>query len=211
MNTALSRLFSIREGIDSLRPAGRTDRWLVAESLRRAVPTRPPSEDDINRVLDLMTRLYAEIDEDLSAAVLPGVHALLSELKRRRYLLGLLTGNVEPIALTKMRRSRLNGFFQLGGYGYHSENRSEVVRAALEQVQMVTGQSEGHEITVVGDTPLDVEAARVHGLRTLAVATGTFPLDQIRVSSPDRAVPDLSDRDAIVGWLESFPSSDGAG
>ena len=47
------------------------------------------------------------------------------------------------------------------------------------------------EILVIGDTPLDIRCARAIGAKVLAVATGTFTLDEVRAHKPDWAVPNL--------------------
>jgi phosphoglycolate phosphatase-like HAD superfamily hydrolase len=37
----------------------------------------------------------------------------------------------------------------------------------------------------VGDTPADISAARVHGLPTIAVATGNYSFDALMESEPE--------------------------
>ena len=51
---------------------------------------------------------------------------------------------------------------------------------------------------LVGDTPLDVLAAREAGARAVAVATGFADLDALRESEPDALLQDLSDTDAAI-------------
>ena len=51
---------------------------------------------------------------------------------------------------------------------------------------------------LVGDTPLDVLAAREAGARAVAVATGFAGLDALRESEPDALLQDLSDTDAAI-------------
>jgi phosphoglycolate phosphatase len=51
---------------------------------------------------------------------------------------------------------------------------------------------------LVGDTPLDVLAAREAGARAVAVATGFADLDALRASEPDALLQDLSDTEAAI-------------
>ena len=51
---------------------------------------------------------------------------------------------------------------------------------------------------LVGDTPLDVLAAREAGARAVAVATGFAEPRRARESGPDALLQDLSDSDAAI-------------
>jgi phosphoglycolate phosphatase-like HAD superfamily hydrolase len=56
---------------------------------------------------------------------------------------------------------------------------------------------------LVGDTPLDVLAAREAGARSVAVATGFADLDALRESEPDALLQDLGDTDAAIRAITS--------
>ena len=53
-------------------------------------------------------------------------------------------------------------------------------------------------IFVIGDTPHDVACARAVGAVPIAVATGTFTVDQLRDSGAEIVFEDLSDTDAVL-------------
>ena len=46
-------------------------------------------------------------------------------------------------------------------------------------------------VIVIGDTPHDIECARVAGARSIAVATGGFTVEQLREFGADDVLPDL--------------------
>ena len=46
---------------------------------------------------------------------------------------------------------------------------------------------------LVGDTPLDVEAALATGARAVGVATGGFTVEELLAAGAHAALPDLSD------------------
>ena len=54
------------------------------------------------------------------------------------------------------------------------------------------------EVVLVGDTPLDVQAAREAGARAVAVASGFGDEEELRESRPDALLPDLRDTAAVV-------------
>jgi phosphoglycolate phosphatase-like HAD superfamily hydrolase len=53
----------------------------------------------------------------------------------------------------------------------------------------------------VGDTPLDVEAARVAGARAVAVASGEFSVAELTAAGPDAVLPSLTDTAAVLAAI----------
>jgi phosphoglycolate phosphatase-like HAD superfamily hydrolase len=58
-------------------------------------------------------------------------------------------------------------------------------------------------VWVIGDTPHDIACGKVIGARTLAVATGGYPLDQLHAHSPTVVLENLADTAAVMRLLES--------
>jgi phosphoglycolate phosphatase-like HAD superfamily hydrolase len=58
-------------------------------------------------------------------------------------------------------------------------------------------------VVLVGDTPLDVLAAREAGARAVAVATGYADPGALRESEPDALLQDLSDTEAAIRAITS--------
>ena len=54
---------------------------------------------------------------------------------------------------------------------------------------------------VVGDTPHDIQCARVAGARSIAVATGGYTEQQLRECGADEVLPDLSDTQRVLELL----------
>ena len=61
--------------------------------------------------------LAEEVETSPGYRVMPGVVELLERLTGEGRLVGLITGNTEPAAHTKLARADLNRFFAFGGYG----------------------------------------------------------------------------------------------
>ena len=69
--------------------------------------------------------------------LLPGVLEVLEDLSRREDVaLGLLTGNWEPGARTKLSRFDLNRFFDFGAFGCDGVNRSDLPPVATASTGM---------------------------------------------------------------------------
>ncbi len=114
--------------------------------------------------------LYPEIDAAGPAPVVaPGAAAALGRMRAAGAELGLLTGNLEPIARAKMARAGLGDWFPEGGGAFGSDHER---RGALVPIARARAAADGGRVAVVGDTPGDIACARAGGARCVAVATG---------------------------------------
>jgi len=116
----------------------------------------------------------------------------------------VLTGNVRQMAEMKLGAVGLDGHLDLeaGAYGDSHEVRSELVHLARGNAARRYGRDFAGPATVlVGDTPLDVAAARATGARAVAVATGGTSADKLAESGADAVLPDLTDTPAVLSAI----------
>jgi phosphoglycolate phosphatase len=120
----------------------------------------------------------------------------------------VLTGNIRPLAALKLRRAGLSDLLDLdvGGYGDVHEVRAELVPVARLAASRAYGADFGGWSTVlVGDTPLDVEAALAAGARVVGVATGGYSEEELAAAGAHAVLPDLTDtarvRAVVTGAL----------
>jgi len=120
----------------------------------------------------------------------------------------VLTGNVRPMAEMKLGALGLDGHLDLeaGAYGESHEIRSELVHLARGNAARRYGTDFAGTATVlVGDTPLDVAAARATGARVVAVATGGTSAAKLAESGADAVLPDLTDTPAVLAAILAVP------
>ena len=113
----------------------------------------------------------------------------------------LLTGNIRALAEVKLAALGLSGHldFDVGAYGDVHEVRSELVGPARRKAALAYGADFGGEATVlVGDTPLDIEAALVTGARAVGVATGHFSVAELNAAGAHAVLPDLTDTGRVL-------------
>jgi phosphoglycolate phosphatase len=151
--------------------------------------------------------LDATARDGWTGAVLPGVVALLDALDGpgpdgERWVVGVLTGNLEGVARARLDHAGLADRLHVGAFGDANVERWELVAVAMDVCSDHHGGSHAVARTVlVGDTPRDVEAAARAGARSLAVPTGPISRDELAASGPDALVDDLTDTAAIVALL----------
>lgn len=116
----------------------------------------------------------------------------------------LLTGNIEPNAHVKLAAFGLDELVEMdiGGYGSDHGVRAELVGIARGKARAKHGVDIPPErVTLIGDTPLDIEAAHVNGARAVAVATGPYTVAELEQAGPEAALEDLSDTTAVLAVL----------
>ena len=175
---------------DLLRARGRTDPWIEAR-----FPT-------------LWRTYYECLDRELAerdgqVALFAGVRQLLDRLiADERFVLGLVTGNMEEGAWKKLRAAGISEVFDFGAFGSDSERRADLPPLAVARASEHFGERfRVVDSIVIGDTPEDIKCARASSARVRAVATGRHEPAELRSHRPDAVVEDLSDTEAIVRIL----------
>jgi phosphoglycolate phosphatase-like HAD superfamily hydrolase len=150
-----------------------------------------------------VAELEALIGDGTRVTIMPGVGELVRRLAGRDdALVGLLTGNIEPGARVKLRPTGLLDHFRVGAFGSDDIDRRRLPAVACERARRLTGRRFAFdEVTIVGDTPLDVDCARACGAVAVAVATGFHPADDLIACAPDLFFTDFSDVPAALAAL----------
>ena len=192
------------------RPGGKTDPQIVYELLEGS----GVADETITKILPKIQKKYVRRLRDTirgpqHAELKPGVKELLAELdSRKELLLGLLTGNFEEGARIKLETHGLNKYFPFGAFGDGARKRSELPERALEAAKQHAGHTFSRKnIVIIGDTPNDIHCGRHLHVRTLAVATGPFSMEQLEAEGPDFVFQNLTEtQKVLMAILEDLPS-----
>jgi phosphoglycolate phosphatase-like HAD superfamily hydrolase len=165
-------------------------------------------------LLDRLNRRYvAHLAEEIQLPgtgvkdVMPGSAAARRALPARRCSAGTADGNFIDGARIKLGYFDLWRYFPCGAFGGDSANRNDLVPVAMRRAREAgIAEVESHRVIVVGDTPNDVECARVAGALPVAVATGSYSVEQLRQTGADIVFEDLSDTQAFLDLLSDPPS-----
>ena len=204
MSLAFQEVFSIADAFLGIPMAGRTDAWLLNDAA--AAHGIPPDSPDLTRFRDAYVRhLAVELQKPGSArkGLMPGVRQLLDALAPRDdVFLALLTGNYEAGARLKLEYFDLWKYFSCGAFGDAAPHRNVLVPKALARVEACEGLTfAAADAIVIGDTPLDVGCAAHAGARSLAVATGSHSIEELRQAGADHVLQDLSDTKEVLRVL----------
>lgn len=175
--------------------AGRTDHQIAMDMLDGRDGQLPLLLEELAAALGRRQELIRA-----EGRAYPGTHQLLETLAGTDGVAqSLLTGNLEVNAAVKVGAVGLERWldFELGAYGSDPhERRSDLVAIARERAEAKLGLTV--EPVLVGDTPLDVLAAREAGARAVAVATGFSSYEELEAAGPDAVLRDLSDTESAL-------------
>ncbi len=203
MHAAARELFGDTFTLEGVEVAGRIDPLIWADLARiNGIDDHAVHHDRFRA--GYARHLARRLAENNTAVLLPGVPQLLEALGRLEHVtLGLLTGNYPETGTLKIEAAGLDpAGFAVAAWGSDGGSRRELPQRAMTRYHQRTGRRlKGHEVTVIGDTPHDVDCARAHGCRVIAVATGSFSRETLAEHEPDLLVEDLSATGEIVDWI----------
>ena len=159
----------------------------------------------------LATAMQARRDDLLTQGqLLPGAAgALAAVAKLDGVVQTVLTGSSKPNAMLKLRAFGLDGFldFGIGGYGSEAYPKGTLLRVARQRAAEKHRVSFEESATVyIADSPRDVDAARIGGARSLAVASGRATAAELRDAGADAVLPDLTDAAALTAAITRLNS-----
>jgi phosphoglycolate phosphatase len=191
---AFEELHGIPADIGEFTDAGMTDPDVGAKTFEAVMHRKPEPRE----LAQLIQRRLEHLPEAVAASegykVLPGVPERLRQLSRDGHLLGLITGNGDGAAHVKLARGDLNRWFTFGAYATAGVDRAGIVRRAVERGEAMLGEDvPNKDIYVIGDTPLDIEAAHAMDCTAIAVATGHFDADALREAGADHVLATLEE------------------
>ena len=204
LGRALTAVYGTTGPIEAYDFRGKTDPRIVLDLMRGAGLDERAIGDRLAACFDAyVAELDALIGDGARVKIMPGIAEVVKALAvRDDAVVGLLTGNIEAGARVKLRPTGLWPIFRLGAYGSDDLDRRKLPGIACERAREIAGHPFAFEqVTIIGDTPLDVDCARACGAVAVAVATGFHPPEDLKACAPDLFFTDFSDVPAALAAL----------
>jgi phosphoglycolate phosphatase len=180
-----------------------------------AAPTDDGSDELLARFVSELAAAFGSRREFLAkrGRILPGAReAVLAVAELPGVVQSVLTGTIRPNAAEKLRAFGLERFFdfEIGGYG------SEIYPKGAQLMMSRSRASEKYGVTFseastvyIGDSTRDVEAARVGGAWSVAIATGRSTEADLHAAGAGIVLPDLTDVTAVLSAIQllTLPSA----
>lgn len=205
MRRALGSIFG-SPGNPAYRYDGKTDKQIVRDVMR----LEGHSDEHIDSRMDELIATYLEgLTDGVKSGqfdVRPheGVVELLDALEPRKdVVLGLLTGNVETGARTKLKAAGLNpDRFRVNAFGSDHEHRPELPAVAQRRASENLGlEIVGGRMVVIGDTPADIACGRSLGAKAIGVASGHYTVEQLKEHDPYAVFASLKNTQQVLDTI----------
>lgn len=202
MRLALGSIFG-SPGNPAYRYDGKTDKQIVRDVMR----LEGHSDEHIDSRMDQLIETYLKGLRDgvksgkFNVHPLEGVPELLDALEPRKdVVLGLLTGNVETGARTKLKAAGIDpDRFRVNAFGSDHEHRPELPAVAQRRASENLGlEIVGERIVVIGDTPADIACGRSLGAKAIGVASGHYTVEQLQSHDPYAVFPSLKNTQQVL-------------
>jgi len=198
---AVQDVFGTVGKLDDVDFGGKTDWQILREALEPVGVTAETIAARIPTYQHAVARRLAEIIDDFPVRPCVGAPQVVAALAERAdVLLGLVTGNMQPLAPLKLRAAGYDPrVFKVGAYGSEGWERDMLPPLALQRARALAGVDfPPQRVVIVGDTPRDIACAASIGARTVAVATGWYDVPTLQAERPTHVFETLEDTARVL-------------
>lgn len=200
-SAAFKNVYGFETSQRAINHHGMTDQQIIIEVIKKQGLTEEQVRSKLIECMDYMVEFYNNNNLNDEITVLNGVPQLLEELSNRGVLMGLVTGNLQPIGRGKLASVGLNKYFKVGGFGSDDISRPKLVKLAIKKAQDEYGFIPDNNIYLFGDAPQDMNAGMLGGATTIGVTTGVYAKDQLLEAGAVHIVPNLENTQQILDLL----------
>ena len=189
----IKRVTGLDTTTEGIPVQGMLDPEILTVMMRTVGVSRTAIQKAMSAILKASERYYLRVCPDLTDKHCPGVVPVLERLTRRGVLLGLVTGNLTRIGWRKLERAGLHGYFRFGAFGEMAKSRSGLAKLAVSEARSRGWIGREAAVSLIGDAPQDIQAARANRIRAISVKTGITPAEELEHLRPDMLLRDLRD------------------
>lgn len=182
--------------------SGRTELDIMRETLR--INGVEPTGEAVSKLAAALIDGYENARDELAATgrALPGAKATLEYLSSQTQIhQGVLTGNIREVARIKLEVFALDNHLDLDASAYgddHSERAKLVEIAQARASSRIDATFDNRNTFLIGDTPNDIAAGAIAGVRVIGVASGKSDVEELREAGASTVVPNLTEPGTIA-------------
>jgi phosphoglycolate phosphatase-like HAD superfamily hydrolase len=191
--TAVRAVTGLRTTTDGIPVHGMLDPDILSQMLARGGAPPGSIRRHLPEIMRRAQEVYCRCCPDLQTKTCPGVRTLLRRLRNRGVPASLVTGNLRRIGWKKMERAGLRRMFRSGAFAGMAPTRTALAAMAIREARREGWITGGARITLIGDAPPDVIAAKANSIRVVAVKTGLSSHEELAAQYPDLLLNDLTE------------------
>ena len=155
------------------------------------------SEISIFKLPFLVRRIRLELNKEIAELdAIPDMVRVLLKLKKRNYILGIVTSNIEENVDIFLNKHGLDSVFSFMYSGTAIFGKHRVLRQVIKERKL-----EKSDVIYVGDETRDVRSARKSGIAMIAVSWGFNAAEILQEHKPDYLVDRPQELlEAIADW-----------
>jgi phosphoglycolate phosphatase-like HAD superfamily hydrolase len=205
-NYAFKSVFGLENAsVKQIVTDGKIDKQIILEVVEVNRVDHKLALGKLDEAINAVISYYLEHADEGSCVAVKGAESLLNDLKVREIPLGLLTGNIEAIAMDKLKRAGLDHFFQFGAFGNLALKRVDLIQIARKRATKIFGTNiVTASFVIVGDSILDVLCAKDGNLPVIGVSTGNYSIKQLVEAGADLVVAGLEHKTEIIKFIEGY-------
>jgi len=153
---AFKEVYKINADLDEVNWPGMTLKSIIVSILKKY----KVSEEVINKNLTKAKKIIEKnlIDNVNKGKLLPGAMNLVLELKKKAYIIGIISGSSEKMIAAALKKEEMSSLFDFIVSGGSEESRNNVADKLIKEAQKY---SPFKEIIVIGDSVRDAEFAKM--------------------------------------------------
>lgn len=188
---AMRTILGNEANIEGVPVHGNTDPGILRAVLHRAGLKDAEIDLHMPEIVKFMCAQVERNQDQLRPELCPSILDLITHLHTNGKLLGAASGNLEPVGWLKLEKAGIRAMFAFGSFSFPRELRSDIFQHGVDLARQALGEQA--YVTVVGDTPSDIQAARAIGVSVITLATGIFSFEELTSHNPDACFGCASD------------------
>ncbi|MBK9167877.1 MAG: HAD family hydrolase [Bryobacterales bacterium] len=191
LEAAVASVTGLRASVDGIPVHGMLDRDIVSQMLRREGVAAKRIARWMPSIEAAAERVYLRTVPDLRSRTCPGAVPLLRRLQRTGVPLAIVSGNLTRIGWAKLARAGMGKYFRFGAFSQMAPDRAGLARLAIRHARKRGWIAPDARVSLVGDAPSDILAAKANGIQAVAVTTGISTPEELASHAPDLLLDDL--------------------